>query len=111
MARDQGLREILREDLEALSGLTEKAMFGGWAWLLDGKLIFAARDDGMLVRLGKGRDSWAFEQPDIFPMISRGRKIQEWVREGSSTFWDNLLRRKLVDSVLDFVRSLPANCK
>ncbi|HHQ6632587.1 TPA: hypothetical protein ACSTL1_004107 [Serratia fonticola] len=61
MARDQGLEEILREDLEALSGLTEKAMFGGWAWLLDGKLIFAARDDGMLVRLGKGRDSLAFK--------------------------------------------------
>jgi len=39
MACDQGLEEILREDLEALSGLTEKAMFGGWAWLLDGKLI------------------------------------------------------------------------
>ncbi|HHQ6575010.1 TPA: hypothetical protein ACSTLY_001369 [Serratia fonticola] len=111
MARDHGLEEILREDLEALSGLTEKAMFGGWAWLLDGKLIFAARDDGMLVRLGKGRDSLAFKQPDIFPMISRGRKIQGWVRAGSSTFGDDVLRRKLVDSVLDFVRSLPANCK
>lgn len=55
MARDHGLEEILREDLEALS--------------------FAARDDGMLARLGKCRDSWAFEQPDIVPMISRGRRI------------------------------------
>lgn len=40
MARDQGLEEILREDIEALSGLTEKAMFGGFLmpslslWLL-----------------------------------------------------------------------------
>ncbi|HHQ6556527.1 TPA: TfoX/Sxy family protein [Serratia fonticola] len=110
MARDQGLEEILREDLEALSGLTEKAMFGGF-WLLDGKLIFAACDDGMLTRLGTDRDSWTLEQPDIVPMISRGRKIQGWVRAGPSTFWDNLLRRKLVDSALDFVRSLPANCK
>lgn len=110
MARDQGLEEILREDFEALNALAEKVMFL-LARLLDGKLIFAARDDGMLVRLGKGRDSWAFEQPDIVTMISRGCKIQEWVREGSSTFWDNLIRWKLVDSVLDFVRSLPANCK
>lgn len=110
MARDQGLEEILREDFEALNALAEKVMFL-LARLLDGKLIFVAPDDGMLVRLGKGRDSWAFEQPDIVTMISRGRKIQEWVREGSSTFWDNLLGRKLVDSVLDFVRSLLANCK
>lgn len=81
MARDQGLEEILREDFETLNALAEKVMR-----LLDGKLIFAARDDGMLVRLGKGRDSWTFEQPDIVPMISRGRKIQGWVRAGPSTF-------------------------
>lgn len=46
-----------------------------WLDFLDGKLIFAARDDGMMARLGKGRDSWALEQPDIVPMISRGRRI------------------------------------
>jgi hypothetical protein len=102
MARDQGLEEILREDFETLNALAEKVMFL-LARLLDGKLIFAARDDGMLVRLGKGRDSWTFEQPDIVPMISRGRKIQGWLREGSSTFGDNLLRRKLVDSALEVV--------
>ncbi|ATM78541.1 cold-shock protein [Serratia fonticola] len=79
MSRDQGLEEILREDFETLNALAEKVMFL-LARLLDGKLIFAARDDGMLVRLGKGRDSWTFEQPDIVPMISRGRKIQGWVR-------------------------------
>ncbi|WMT17211.1 hypothetical protein [Serratia fonticola] len=60
MARDQGLEEILREDFETLNALAEKVMFL-LARLLDGKLIFAARDDGMLVRLGKGRDSWTFE--------------------------------------------------
>lgn len=43
--------------------------------LLDGKLIFVARDDGMLARLGKGRDSWALEQPEIVPMISCSRRI------------------------------------
>ncbi len=102
MARDQGLEEILREDFETLNALAEKVVFL-LARVLDGKLIFAARDDGMLVRLGKGRDSWTFEQPDIVPMISRGRKIQGWLREGSSTFGDNLLRRKLVDSALEVV--------
>ncbi|MGH6823717.1 MAG: cold-shock protein, partial [Methylocella sp.] len=49
MARDEGLEELLREDLEAESGLTEKAMFGGRAWLLNGNLLCGARDDGMLV--------------------------------------------------------------
>jgi hypothetical protein len=36
MARDEGLEELLRECLQAEPGLTEKAMFGGRAWLLNG---------------------------------------------------------------------------
>jgi len=108
LARDEGLEEILREDLGGMSGLTEKAMFGGWAWLLDGNLLCAARDDGMLARLGKDRDGWALEMPDVIPMISRGRRMQGWVRAGPSAFGDDALRRKLVDAALAFVRSLPA---
>ncbi len=37
MARDRGLEELLNESLEAAAGLTEKAMFGGWAWLVNGQ--------------------------------------------------------------------------
>jgi hypothetical protein len=108
LARDEGLEEILREDLGGMSGLTEKAMFGGWAWLLDGNLLCAARDDGMLARLGKDRDGWALDMPDVVPMISRGRRMQGWVRAGPSAFGDDALRRRLVDAALAFVRSLPA---
>lgn len=43
MARDEGLEELLREDLKAEQELTEKGMFGGRAWLLNGKLPCGAR--------------------------------------------------------------------
>ncbi|MGH6823474.1 MAG: TfoX/Sxy family protein [Methylocella sp.] len=108
MARDEGLEELLREDLEAESGLTEKAMFGGRAWLLNGNLLCGARDDGMLVRLGKNRDGWALETPDVVSMISRGRRMQGWVRAGPMAFGDDVLLRKLMDAALAFVRPLPA---
>ncbi|MFG1379125.1 TfoX/Sxy family protein [Xanthobacter autotrophicus] len=107
MARDEGLEELLREDLRSIAGLTEKSMFGGRAWLLHGKLFCGARDDGMLARLGKGRDGWALAMADVVPMISRGRRIQGWVRAGPSAYGDDELRRKLIDAALDFVRSLP----
>ena len=51
MARDKGLEELLADELRPESGVTEKAMFGGWAWLVNGNLLCGARDDGMLVRL------------------------------------------------------------
>ena len=107
MARDEGLEELLRSDLEGERGLTEKAMFGGRAWLLSGNLLCGARDDGMLVRLGRDRDGWALELPDVAPMISRGQRMQGWVRAGPAAFGDDALRRKLIDAALVFVRSLP----
>ena len=108
MARDEGLEELLREELQAEPGLAEKTMFGGRAWLLNGNLLCGARDDGMLARLGKGNDGWALETPGIVPMLSRGRRMEGWIRAGPLAFGDDSLRRRLIDAALAFVRSLPA---
>lgn len=108
MARDAGLEELLRECVEGELGLTEKAMFGGWAWLLNGNLLCGARKDGMLVRLGKDRDGWALAVPDVVPMVSGGRQMPGWVRAGPEAFGDDSLRRRLIDAALTFVRTLPA---
>lgn len=107
MARDEGLEELLREHLATEPELAEKAMFGGRAWLLNGHLLCGARDDGMLVRLGKGNDGQALETPGIVPMISRGKRMQGWVRAEPMAFGDDSLRRELIDAALAFVRSLP----
>jgi hypothetical protein len=108
VARDEGLEELLRGDLKLEPGLTEKAMFGGRAWLMYGNLLCGARNDGMLVRLGKGNDGWALELADIGQMIMRGRAMQGWVRAGPQAFGDDALRRKLLDAALTFIRSLPS---
>lgn len=107
MARDEGLEELLRADLEGEFGLTEKTMFGGRCWLLRGNLLCGARDDGMLVRLGPGNDASALETPGIGPMISRGRHMKGWVRAAPEAYGDDGLRRKLIDAALAFVRTLP----
>jgi hypothetical protein len=109
MARDEGLEELLRDYLnEAEPGIEEKALFGGRAWLLNGNLLCGARDDGMLARLGRDKDGWALELPDIVPMISRGRRMHGWVRAGPDAFGDDVLRQKLLDAARTFARSLPA---
>lgn len=36
MARDPGLEELMRDQLSIVEGLSEKAMFGGLAWLMNG---------------------------------------------------------------------------
>ena len=107
MARDPGLEALLNEDLGSVAGLREKAMFGGWAWLLNGNLLCGARQDGLLVRIGKPNESWALGVPGVVPMISRGRRMGGWVRAGPDAYGDDVLRRRLLDAALKFTRSLP----
>ena len=105
--RNKVLEELLNDDLAPVRGLTEKAMFGGRAWLLNGNLLCGARADGMLVRLGKGNDAWALATPGIAAMVSRGRQMQGWIRAAPEVYENDALRRKLLRAALDFTRSLP----
>ena len=107
LARNQVLEELLSDDLAQVRGVTEKAMFGGWAWLLNGNLLCGARHDGMLARLGKGNDTWALATPGIVPMITQGRQMHGWVRAAPEAYANDALRRKLLNAALDFTRSLP----
>lgn len=105
--RDRGLEALIDDELEAVSGLTRKAMFGGWAWLLHGNLLCGARHEGLLIRLGKGQDDWALAIDGIEPMLSGTRRMQGWVRAAPHVYADATTRRRLLDRALRFVRSLP----
>lgn len=108
MARDAGLEEVIHELLAGVDGLSEKRMFGGLAWLLDGRLLCAARADGALVRLGKGQDSWALTCDGVEPMVVRGRPMGGWVWVAPESFTDESLAARLIDAALAFVRGLPS---
>jgi hypothetical protein len=71
MARDKGLEELLNDSLQAVPGVTQKAMFGGWAWLVNGNLLCGARTDSMLLRLGRENETWAVKIPGVVPIRRR----------------------------------------
>ncbi len=108
MARDRGLEALLNDELRSVRGITEKGMFGGWVWLLNGNLLCGARMEGMLVRLGKDNVAWALQTPGITPMYSGTRRMQGWVLADSQAYGDDALRQKLIERALEFVRTLPA---
>jgi hypothetical protein len=105
--RDDGLEELIAEDLAGEPGLSAKPMFGGLCWLVDGRLLCGARHDGMLVRLGKGNDRWAVALADVAPMINGTRPMTGWIWAGPDAYGDDALRRRLLDGALAFVRALP----
>ena len=106
MARNEALDSWLRYTLREERSLTEKAMFGGMAWLLNGHLLCGSREDGMLARVGPARNAWALAFPAVAPMVMRGRALDGWVRAAPEAGAEP--RRQLLDAALAFARSLPA---
>jgi TfoX N-terminal domain len=107
MVRDKGLETLISEDLDGQAGLTEKAMFGGWAWLLDGKLLIGARDTGMLARVGEENEPWTLKISGVIPMMMRDKRMRGWVRASIDACSDDALRRKLISAAIKFVSTLP----
>ena len=107
MPRDKGLEELLNGTLGSIPGLTQKAMFGGWAWLLHGNLLCGARTGSMLVRLGKDNEAWALKVRGVAPMMMRERRMYGWVRATPEAYANEALREKLITGALTFNRTLP----
>ena len=107
MPRDPGLEELVKSSLGNTRGLSEKAMFGGWAWLLHGNLLCGARRGSLLLRVGKENEAWANEISGVATAIMGGRRMAGWVRATPEAYGNDALRQKLIAAALHFTGSLP----
>jgi TfoX N-terminal domain len=107
MPRDAGLEELVKSNLGNTRDLSEKAMFGGWVWLLHGNLLCGARRGSLLLRVGKDNEAWANEIPGVATAIMGGRRMSGWVRATPEAYGNDALRQKLIEAALHFTGSLP----
>ena len=81
MAYDVDLADRIRELITSEPGLSEKRMFGGLAFLLDGRLsVCAANQGGLLVRVDPDEQAALLERPGAEPFEMRGRPMTGWLR-------------------------------
>jgi TfoX/Sxy family transcriptional regulator of competence genes len=107
MAYDEELANRVREQLAREEALTEKAMFGGLAFLVGGNMAVAMSGDELKVRVGRDRRDDALELPHTGEWAMTGRPMKDWVAvdaEGVAT--DEGLREWIGRGVA-FARSLP----
>jgi len=109
MAYDEDLANRIRELLGAVRGITEKRMFGGLAFLLNGNMsVAASHRDGLLVRVPPGESEKLLERAHVEPMEMGGRELHGWLwvaPEGLKT------KRQLagwVDRGVGYAATLPA---
>jgi TfoX/Sxy family transcriptional regulator of competence genes len=79
MAIDEKLSEQVRAALAATKGVGEVNMFGGVGFLLNGNLVAAASDRGLLVRVGEAGQAEARAR-GAQPVVMGGRTMKGYVR-------------------------------
>ena len=109
MAFDEGTAEILRGDLDGLPGLTERRMFGGLAFLLDGHMVSGVHRGGAMYRVGAARqgEALAIHGTSRMTMGGKGRVMSGMIAADEDLLADDDRRRRLLAIALDVVRSLP----
>src|SRR5690349_23500903 len=80
MAIDEKLATHVRAALADASPVREVRMFGGIGFMLNGNMIAATSDRGLLVRVGEQGAAEALARPGAEPMIMNGRTMKGYVR-------------------------------
>jgi TfoX/Sxy family transcriptional regulator of competence genes len=80
MAYDEDLARRLRALLADEDEVTEKRMFGGLAFLMNGNMcVSASRNGGLLVRIDPGDTDAALARPHAALMEMGGRTMAGWI--------------------------------
>jgi len=79
MAYDPGLAQRVRELLGERPGLSERKMFGGLAFLLEGKMFVGVLGSTLMARVGPERHRDALDQPYVREMDFMGRPMKGYV--------------------------------
>ena len=79
MAYDSGLAQRVREVLGERPGLSERAMFGGLAFLLGGKMFVGIQGSVLMARVGPERHEDALTVAHVRPMDFTGRPMKGYV--------------------------------
>jgi TfoX/Sxy family transcriptional regulator of competence genes len=109
MAYDEHLANRIRELMADERGVTEKKMFGGLAFLINGNMsVSASGQGGLLLRVDPEQTDKLSGQKHADPFVMRGRAMKGWLRvapEGVRTKRD---LERWVRRGVAYARSLPA---
>jgi TfoX/Sxy family transcriptional regulator of competence genes len=106
VAFDEQLAERVRVVLQSEEGVTERRMFGGLAFMLNGNMACGIVKDELMLRLGAEGVDAALERPHVREMDFTGRPMTGMVYVGRGGLGDAELRG-WVQQAAAFARSLP----
>jgi TfoX/Sxy family transcriptional regulator of competence genes len=107
MAFDENLAARIRAHLGTRPGVTEKKMFGGIIFMLQGNMCCGVHRDALIVRLGPEEASRALAEAYTRVFDLTGRPMKAWVLVEAKGLVENAQLGKWVDRGAKWAGSLP----
>jgi len=107
MAFDEGLAERLRDLLKLHKNVTERKMFGGLAFMLDGHMFVGILGDRLMARVGPADYADALHRPHASEMDFTGKPMKGYVYIAPEGFESDLDLESWVTLCAKFAASLP----
>ena len=107
MAYDEKLAERVRETLKRRRGVSEKKMFGGLAFLVNGHMACGVQGEDLMVRVGPDDYDEALKKVGARPMDFTGRPLKGMIYVGPRGYRRAPSLKAGVERGCSYVRSLP----
>ena len=108
MAYDEALAQRIRDHVGGEPGLSEKKMFGGLAFLVNGNMAVAASGQGGLMLRCDPADAEELTATDgVARMEMRGRAMDGWLRVADDVVGSDAELARWADVGVAYARSLP----
>lgn len=107
MTYDDGLAHRVREALETRRDPTEREMFGGLGFMLDGNMCCGVIEDSLVARIGPDAYDDTLSEPHARPFDFTGREMRGWVFVDPPGLAEDEDLETWVERCLGFVETLP----
>lgn len=107
MAYSQESYERLAFALGAMPGLTEKKMFGGVCFMLNGNMLAGVMKAGPFARVGKHREAHALSRDGVELMAMKARDMRGFVRLAPEVVEDDARLSEILNIAISFVGPMP----
>jgi len=108
MPYDESLAEKIRKLLCHRKNLTEKQLFGGVAFLLNGNVCCGAWKEFLILRLGDDMARQVLGEEHTRPFDITGKPMRGWVMVEPAGWQDAAKLRRWVSWAVEFTSDLPA---
>lgn len=106
MAFEEKLAGRIRKLLEGRKG-TEKKMFGGIAFMVNGHMCCGVIDDLLMARVGPDRYESALDEKHVRVMDFTGKPMKGYVYVEPGGYRSDKNLKKWVEQCIEFVSTLP----